>query len=1579
MDEGSSVTCMTPQAALKMGLFGKKSEIHFSTVCSDTKKGKETSATAVAKVLIWNENCPNPVEIEVRILNTPNVYPPSDRDLQILETRFPLLKQHNLARHPQEPIHLLIGNDNTHVSHGFSDLRDEEMKGKNYPTIIEDRWGKTISFAPQVMDFLQQAEQFIADKHIKELFPQMDLKKMPKQISHLTEEDRENIRKMDILTFGDDPMSLEENPTGGAPITGGVTITGGVSFTGGASLMGGGPEDIEQLVGLTQSEGPSEPVSAANTQGQSPPEPVQTASAQESAPEPMEVDEPQPEVSNYELHKVLERQWTSDNMYMPKRRTLAEETCMRIISKSYHQWHDGSICVQLPFREGYPEGLPKNYAAAKAKQQRMLQSYKDDEAAMAAYAKFKEDFVDQGFLMPMPEHLEKEMFYITYFFVKRESSETTPVRIVVNCAERWKPGNMSINDALYTGENLLNKIPIMLIKFRTKKYIITLDISKMFHRIKLLMSNAVYLGIFLGDKAMYFSSLPFGLVCAPTIAIYCVKRILQEHGSKELLECLDEQIYMDDITFSHNDPEVLLRAVKEAVEILNKHNFPCGKMTTNYAGFMSEFDDKMWASSMRLKLEDDVTGANSAMVKTLGIRWECKEKDVFIYESPLTVPLKITKRAVAALVAQVYDPVGLLLPCMLKGKLVLQKICILQRQYDNTKVMLKIRHKELADHLKIKGSLLTDNEILAIRLKTLTCPDCIADKHKVTQCPYFINGDAAMKFKLLFLTNTCGICLKVGHVKSGCTSGLRCKRCKSPLHHTELHKYIIDWDSDLRLLNVPEAIEFIKMLLQWIPEMADLCQIEIPRQLPAYRSVSSTLVIFADGSSTAYAALCYVRTLADDGSIHCTLVAGRMRLAPIRSPTIPNMELLGMNLGAELSCLVSEALNIEPIGYMSDSSTACWWTHRPGRQESVFVRSKLENISRLTNGTPWQYVKTDENPADIPTRGCTPLELKNNALYWHGPEFLRDPPEKWPKFAFVPKDEDLLADESISFMQDFFCLFMERNSNLSINMNTLLIDLTFKKEKAIFETEDVLLTTRELLNEFGKEQIPWNKSDPDWVGLVHCQALGLKFLPERKQVLPLTNLDNLSKIVPNDHSIPEQDLRNAVQKLILRSQYECYADNIKKFRKGQHWENVSLKTKGAFIDSEGFIRVRTRISEFDVAEITKFPIWLGVHRITKIMAMAEHVFNGHIRGDALKKHLDLRFAGQIPALVSHVNKACPTCQGRLNLPKSQKMTQLKDIKKLTQLKPFFAVSLDCYGPLRINAGLTTTRTKGKIPVYILVVICKFTKAIHAEALTSVDTENVIMGLRRTAGNVGGICHIRSDNAGAFKKLGAECNKEIDWEEVKRALADRIKVWEFSTPYDHEGNALAEAAVKIVQNTFHKIKGVKNVLDLTFEQFRTLLVEAMWYANNRPICSNDRESVYKVICPNFFLMKHLGNDLCPLIPIDTLPYDRLRAQEEFLDKWCEILYEQTLINVRPFQKWSTEIDNVKPGQLVVVPEDNVKRYKWKVAKIVDVNVHQDKLVREASVLIDGKTKPVWRSMRYLIPLTFFDEENSFKSK
>ena len=40
------------------------------------------------------------------------------------------------------------------------------------------------------------------------------------------------------------------------------------------------------------------------------------------------------------------------------------------------------------------------------------------------------------------------------------------------------------------------------------------------------------------------------------------------------------------------------------------------------------------------------------------------------------------------------------------------------------------------------------------------------------------------------------------------------------------------------------------------------------------------------------------------------------------------------------------------------------------------------------------------NPADIATRECRPKVLPQ--LWFHGPEFLKPPNEKWPVFETVP-------------------------------------------------------------------------------------------------------------------------------------------------------------------------------------------------------------------------------------------------------------------------------------------------------------------------------------------------------------------------------------------------------------------------------------------------------------------------------------------------------------------------------------------------------------------------------------------------
>ena len=55
------------------------------------------------------------------------------------------------------------------------------------------------------------------------------------------------------------------------------------------------------------------------------------------------------------------------------------------------------------------------------------------------------------------------------------------------------------------------------------------------------------------------------------------------------------------------------------------------------------------------------------------------------------------------------------------------------------------------------------------------------------------------------------------------------------------------------------------------------------------------------------------------------------------------------------------------------------------------------------------YVKSDENPADIGSRGETVSKLMHNELWWKGPKWLPHPNDKWPTFTY-PLTQDIHGD-----------------------------------------------------------------------------------------------------------------------------------------------------------------------------------------------------------------------------------------------------------------------------------------------------------------------------------------------------------------------------------------------------------------------------------------------------------------------------------------------------------------------------------------------------------------------------------------
>ena len=157
------------------------------------------------------------------------------------------------------------------------------------------------------------------------------------------------------------------------------------------------------------------------------------------------------------------------------------------------------------------------------------------------------------------------------------------------------------------------------------------------------------------------------------------------------------------------------------------------------------------------------------------------------------------------------------------------------------------------------------------------------------------------------------------------------------------------------------------------------------------------LVVFVDASSEAQAAVCYVQTLYADGTLRARLLAAKGKVSSIRKQeSIPRLECSAAAMGAEFGNKIATitGLPADQTVYLSDSMTTLWWIHSR-KPMKVFVANRVCTILDHSNRQQWKHVKTDENPADLPTRTSTVKQLARSDLWKFGPEFLTLPEKHW--------------------------------------------------------------------------------------------------------------------------------------------------------------------------------------------------------------------------------------------------------------------------------------------------------------------------------------------------------------------------------------------------------------------------------------------------------------------------------------------------------------------------------------------------------------------------------------------------------
>ncbi|XP_033314637.1 uncharacterized protein LOC117216075 [Bombus bifarius] len=539
----------------------------------------------------------------------------------------------------------------------------------------------------------------------------------------------------------------------------------------------------------------------------------------------------------------------------------------------------------------------------------------------------------------------------------------------------------------------------------------------------------------------------------------------------------------------------------------------------------------------------------------------------------------------------------------------------------------------------------------------------------------------------------------------------------------------IDWDESLP----------IELHIEWeryYAQLPLLNNVRFPRKAIIESAIEIELHGFCDASEKAYGACVYLRTLNTNGRVWTQLLTAKSKVAPLKCQTIPRLELSGALLLTSLMSTVQQALShkITRTIYWTDSTIVLHWLNTSPHTLKTFVANRVSEIQTKTSIRDWRHVPTDDNPADLISRGQTPEEFLRPTIWQHGPAWLYQSEGYWPTWDLTPQIE-----------------LPEQKGAICLSANP---------------------SDYSLLQRYSS-----------WPKLIRIIARCLRWKQKKNRAAPLT---------VTELRITHNKLIKLLQNIHLSEEIRTLQKDRNAAIKGK------LTRLNPFIDKEGILRVGGRLSHSSMTFAQKHPIVLPKSSVTTRIIEHEHKIHMHSGTQATLYAVRQRYwpvDGR--SQVWRAIKGCVRCCRAQPPPVEYVMGNLPEAR-VTESRPFTNVGVDYCGPFHIKEKRDRNRRQIKVYVAIFVCLAiKAVHIELVDDLTSEAFIAALRRFIARRGYCSTIHSDNGTNfrgaSNELRELHDLLQSDDHKEKVTAFLADKQIEWRFIPPHSPHFGGLWEAA------------------------------------------------------------------------------------------------------------------------------------------------------------------------------------------